>query len=152
MILATDPSLSIEFTIPAVPVAMPRQRHRVMNIGGKHISQNYTPKNAPVQTFKATCRLAAQQAYQGAPLTGPLRMDVEFVFPRISGQIWKTKPMPRLRHAKKPDRDNCEKALMDALRELLFVDDAQVCAGEVQKWIASGDEQPHVKVLITPIF
>lgn len=108
-------------------------------------------KPHPIAAFKATVRMAAQDAYRGAPLSGPLRMSIVFVFPRTSQQIWKTRPMPRLRHAKTPDRDNCEKAVMDALREIVFVDDAQVCCGEVEKWIAAGDEQPHVEIAIEAV-
>lgn len=132
----------IRFTIPAIPIAQPRQRHALF---GGHI-RNYTPSKHPVNDFKATARLAAAQAYQGPPLEGPLSMSVCFVFPRTKGETWKRREMPRIRHAKKPDRDNCEKSLMDSLRGLLFIDDAQVCAGEVCKWIAAGDEQPHVTV------
>lgn len=59
--------------------------------------------------------------------------------------------MPRLPHAKKPDRDNLDKAYLDALRGLLWIDDAQICDGRIEKWIAAGDEQPHVLITVTPI-
>ena len=75
-------------------------------------------------------------------------MDVEFVFPRPGVMVWKKKPMPRVRHTKKPDRDNLEKALMDALKGIVWIDDAQVCDGSIRKWIAAGDEQPGVHVVI----
>jgi len=65
--------------------------------------------------------------------------------------VWKTRPMPREPHAKNPDRDNCDKALMDALKGLAWNDDSQVCQGEIQKWIAAGNEQPHALVTITKI-
>jgi len=146
MALATNTAIS--FTVPAVPVAQPRQRHRAAMINGKPISMNYTPRDGTIQTFKATCAMAARAVYQGPPLQGPIWLEVDFVFPRTCNQIWKTKSMPRLRHAKKPDRENCEKALLDALTGILFVDDCQVCDGPVRKWIASGDEQPHVEVTI----
>lgn len=142
---------SITFIVPAVPVAQPRQRHRIITSGARTFAQNYTPRDAPVGTFKATVRLAAQHAYKGPPLTGPLRVDVLLVFPRPTNLIWKTRAMPRLRHAKKPDRDNCDKAVMDALKGLLWVDDSQACAGEVQKWIAAGDEQPHVRISVAEL-
>lgn len=140
----------IVFCVPAVPVAQPRQRHRIVStkLGGTFVS-NYTPTKAPVNAFKATVRLAAATTHYGRPLEGPLRLDAEFVFPRPSNLRWKRRAMPRQRHWKKPDRDNCEKALLDAMRGLMFLDDAQVCDGSIQKWIAAGDEQPHVKVTLT---
>ena len=138
---------AIAFTVPAVPVAQPRQRHAM--IAG-HV-RNYTPKNDPVNTFKAAAQMALRQAYQGPPLTGPIRLDVVYVFPRPKSMIWKSKPMPRERHTKKPDRDNVEKALKDSLSKLAWVDDSQVWCGEPQKWIAAGGEQPHVEVVIRQV-
>lgn len=113
--------------------------------------RSYIPANDPVNAFKASVRLSAAQVHSGGPITGPVMVDAEFVFPRMKGQIWKTKPMPRLRHAKKPDTDNLQKAVFDALTGLLWIDDAQICDGRIQKWIAAGDEQPHVVITITPL-
>ena len=92
--------------------------------------------------------MAARAAYDGPPLDAPLRVDCTFVFPRTKQQIWKSKPMPRLPHTKKPDRDNCDKAVLDALSGLLWIDDCQVCQGSLEKVIAAGDEQPHVRVRV----
>jgi Holliday junction resolvase RusA-like endonuclease len=54
-------------------------------------------------------------------------------------------------HAKKPDRDNCDKSVMDALKGIAWIDDAQVAGGEIWKYIASGDEQPHVVIRIAEL-
>ncbi len=141
--------VQIQFTVPAVPKAQPRQRQRVVKKGDKSFVMNYTPQAAPVQDFKATVRMAAREAYDGPPLDGPLRCDLTFVFPRTLAQTWKTRPMPRLGHDKKPDRDNLDKAVMDSLTGLLWVDDAQICDGRIMKLIASGDEQPHVLISVS---
>lgn len=135
----------VEFIVPAIPVPQPRPR---ATIRGNHAAV-YHPKNTPVEDFKATCRLAASEAYSGPPLDGPLRLDVEFVFPRPKAMFWKTKPMPRVWHTKKPDRDNVDKSLMDALSGLLWHDDSQVCDGRIQKWTAAGDEQPHARLVLS---
>lgn len=37
---------------------------------------------------------------------------------------------------------------MDALKGLAWNDDAQVCQGSIEKWIAAGDEQPHAVITI----
>lgn len=147
---------AIEFTVPAIPCAQPRQRHAVIN--GQ--ARNYAPTTVgkgvnkrphPIVEFKHAARRAATEAHPGGPLTGPLRVDVVFVFPRTSNMFWKTRPMPRVPHAKKPDRDNCDKAILDSLKGICFVDDSQVCDGRIEKWIAAGNEQPHVWVRITPV-
>ena len=141
----------IEFTVPAVPVAQPRQRHSAQVICGRVISRNYTPAGHAVNSFRASVRMAAREAYSGPPLDGPLCVDVVAVFPRPQSQIWKRREMPRQRHAKKPDRDNLDKAILDCLSGILWRDDCQVCAGSIEKWIAAGDEQPHVTVRVSSV-
>ena len=140
----------IEFTVPSVPVAQPRQRHRVVVSGGKAFSTNYTPRNDPVQTFKAAVQFAAQQAYSGPPLEGPLRMNLIFVFPRPAS-VRKKDGLGRLPHTSKPDRDNIMASCQNALNKLTYRDDAQICAGFVEKWKAAAGEQPHVEVEISRI-
>lgn len=146
----------ITFTVPAVPVAQPRSR--VTSIHGH--ARAYEPRTVkratgnqphPIAEFKAAVKYAASQAYSGAPLEGPLRVDVVFVFPRPSALRWKTKPMPRIQHISKPDRDNLDKAVLDSLKGLVWIDDCQACDGRIQKWIAAGDEQPHVEVTIEQV-
>lgn len=127
----------IAFSVPAVPVAQPRQRHAL--IAG-HV-RNYTPTKSPVNEYKATLRLAASQAYSGPPLQGPLVAVIVFVFPSKTKRSRKPK-------ATRPDCDNLAKATLDALNSLLYGDDSQIVSLRVEKWHASGDEQPHVNVLI----
>lgn len=137
--------MTIFIHVPAVPVAQPRPR---ATIRGHHAAV-YSPAKHPVEAFKATVRMAAHSTLGPfVPLDGPLSVDIVFVFPRPKNRIWKTKPMPRERHTKKPDRDNCDKGVLDALSGLLWIDDCQVCAGSIEKWIASGDEQPHVTITV----
>jgi Holliday junction resolvase RusA-like endonuclease len=141
--------MQITINIPAIPVAQPRQRHRLVKTNsGKEFIQNYAPAKHPVQNFKATVRMAFREAYEGPPLKGALRCDCLFIMPRPKNLIWKTRSMPRLPHVVKPDRDNLDKAVMDALKGLAWIDDSQICQGNIEKWIASGDEQPHAVITI----
>lgn len=139
----------VSFTVPAIPIAQPRQRHRVVSAGGRSFAQNYTPHNSPVNDYKAAVQFAATQAYQGAPHDGPVALAVVFVFPRPAGKRWKTKPMPRGRHCGKPDVDNLVKSLTDAMNGLVYVDDARISELTVHKVIAAGDEQPHCEINLT---
>jgi len=138
---------TIEFSVPSIPVAQPRAR--ATSIGGH--ARIYEPKDHPIAAFKACVRLAASGAFSGAPLTGPLRVDCVFVFPRVQAMRWKSKPMPRVRHTTKNDLDNICKAVFDALNGLLYADDRQICELHAEKWIAAGDEQPHVLVKVTEL-
>lgn len=143
--------MTIQFTVPAVPVAQPRQRHRIVAANGRTFTQNYTPAKHPVNSFKATARMAAAGVLV-SPFTGPVAMTAVFVMPRTKGQIWKTKPMPRLPYSKpKNDWDNLGKSLCDALTGLVWNDDGQLCDVRVERWIAAGDESPHVEVIVTEI-
>lgn len=135
---------SIAFTVRSVPVSQPRQRVAV--IAGR--ARNYTPTKHPVNTFKAACQIAADGVYNGPPLEGPLRIELEFVFPRPAAKIWKRKPMPRELHTKKPDIDNLTKAVLDALNRQVWRDDAQLAEVVASKWIASGKEPPHVRIVV----
>lgn len=146
----------VSFVVPAVPVAQPRAK--ATTIGGK--ARMYTPttrktadgerKSNGVAEFKATVRMAAKEYYSGPPLTGPLRVDVTFVFPRHSNKVWKNKPMPRYHHTTKPDRDNLDKMILDSLTGLLWADDKSICQGTITKCHASGNEQPHVEINVSP--
>ena len=140
--------MQILFTVCDVPIAQPRQKHRAFMSGGHMRTGNYTPAKHPVNAFKASCRKAANAAYSGAPLEGPIGLTLVFVLPRPQGMIWKRRQMPRVRHTKKPDADNLAKSLKDSLSKLTWGDDSQVCYLSIEKWIASGDEQPHVEVVI----
>lgn len=134
----------IAFTVPAIPIAQPRQRHAIR---GNYVA-NYTPTKHPVTAFKATVRLSFADAYQGPPLEGPVTLKIAFIFPRPGRMIWKKRDMPRVEHTSKPDLDNCLKSVKDALKGLAWRDDSQVSQLVACKHIASGDEQPHVYVEI----
>jgi len=139
----------IELHIPAVPIAQPRQRTRAdIKDDGIIAVQNYTPTKHAVNVFKATVRMVAAVQYKGAPLEGPLRVEIVLVFPRPRKLIWKTRPMPRRWHTIAPDSDNVAKAVKDSLSQLTFRDDSQVCDLDVKKFIAAGDEQPHATIKI----
>lgn len=143
----------LTFTVPAVPVAQPRAKATAFS--GK--ARMYTPHKTSagnsngVAEFKALVKLCAAHAYHGPPFQGPLRVDCTFVFPRESSKVWKSKPMPRYWHTVRPDRDNLDKLVLDSLSGLLWADDNQVCAGEILKWRAAGDEQPHVVVTVSQL-
>lgn len=139
----------IRIYVPASPVPQPRAR--TTSINGKPRMYEAKKEHA-IHTFKSTCRLAARQAYSGAPLEGPLEVTMLFVFPRPARLRWKSKPMPREPHTlDRGDVDNLIKATLDALNGQTFRDDAQVYRVAAEKWIAAGDEQPHVQIVIRPV-
>lgn len=145
----------IRLTVPAVPVPQPRAR--ATSIGGSARMHEVTSikqadgsrKPHAIVAFKATVRLAFEAAYSGPPHAGPVTIGVRFLMPRPKSMIWKTRPMPRVPHARaKCDIDNLAKAVMDALTGLAWVDDDQIWSATLIKQYAAGDEQPHCELVI----
>ena len=136
--------MRVEICIPGVPVAQPRAK--ATTFGGH--TRLYTP-DAKVRPFKEAIRILFAEAYQGPPTEKPVIVQITAVFPRTKGMIHKKKPMPRVPHAKKPDSDNVAKAVCDALNQIAWRDDSQCHYLIVQKFIASGDEQPHTRIVIS---
>lgn len=115
------------------PKAQPRARAFARNVGGRIITRMYDPASA--EGWKGEIAIAARVHAPPAPLEGPIRLDVTLYFKRPKRLTTKRFPRTPMRHDVKPDRDNCDKAVMDALTALGFWrDDCQVCAGSVEKW------------------
>jgi len=141
---ATGRAISIRFTVPGLPVAQPRQRHVARTVGGRVVACNYTPKNSPVNAYKAAVRLASAAAYAGSePLRGPLGCEISAFFPRPKAR----KGTDRCWHASRPDVDNLAKSTLDAGIAWL-VDDKLVARLVVEKWVCGKDELPRVEVVI----
>lgn len=140
----------ITFWIPGSPVGQPRQRVGIMH---GH-ARTYTPKTLkradgskranPIFAWKDAIRAAAGAHVPAATLEGPLDVSIKFYFPRPAAHFRAEKAAKKngvLLHAwapyfctSKPDRDNCDKAVLDVLTEMKFWnDDAQVCDGRIEK-------------------
>jgi Holliday junction resolvase RusA-like endonuclease len=144
--------IPIRFIVPCIPVAQPRQRHRIaQSADGRQWVANYTERKHPANAFKAAVQLAASEAYQGPPLTGALSVGLVFVLPRPGRLVWKSRPMPRRWHDWKPDAENLAKSAVDALTGTLWRDDAQVARLVIEKHVAAGDEQPHAEVTVAAL-
>lgn len=139
----------IRFTVTAVPIAQPRQSHRIIRSKktGAQFVQNFTSSKHPSQDFKASVRMEAAK-HLTEPLEGPVELLLCFVMPRPKNMIWKTRAMPRVPHVVTPDSDNLQKSVMDALKQLAWRDDSQVCSGRQIKVYAAGHELPKVEIVI----
>jgi Holliday junction resolvase RusA-like endonuclease len=137
---------SINFHTNCIPIAQPRQRHSFVN----GIARNYIPEIHPVTAFKKAIQLQAMATRQTKELIDyPVKLILDFVFPRPKNMIWKKKEMYSIPKASKPDFDNLAKSVCDALNGILWVDDSLVCKADITKRIASGSETPHVYIGIS---
>jgi Holliday junction resolvase RusA-like endonuclease len=145
----------LELRVPAVPVAQPRVRaaarfgKATMYTPTKIKAADGTKKDHPIVAFKATVRMAFERKFSGSPFVAPLRVDCCFVMPRPKKLMRKSDPPGRIPHAQKPDRDNLDKAVLDALKGLAWTDDCQASAGFIEKWWTAIDESAHVVVRIS---
>jgi crossover junction endodeoxyribonuclease RusA len=94
-----------------------------------------------------------KSAPAGLTLSGPVRVDAHFEFRRPKSHYRTGKHSAELRpdapnwHTLKPDRDNLDKSLLDALTQCgALCDDAIVCHGEVSKVYG---EHPGATITVT---
>ena len=77
------------------------------------------PKQGWVHTVSLTALQAMRQAQQWEPLDGPVRLIVTYYLPR-------GKTVKRALPTVKPDLDKLDRAVLDGLTHVVYVDDAQV--------------------------
>lgn len=87
------------------------------------------------QADKQAFLLMVQQHAPVKPFEGPLRITMEFFFARPKSHYNKhgVKPNAPIWHTSKPDGDNLEKFVLDALNGIYWRDDSQVCLMEKMK-------------------
>lgn len=138
------PKIKMEIRTTGKPFGQPRPR--ATRKGGLRI---YNPDNG-VEKMKEDIRTEAKKIFgtEDPPFTGPVILHALFLFPRPKSKIWKRKPMPREPHISRPDRDNLDKAVLDALTGIAYKDDSQVYSGVLTKVIAAGDEEPGILISI----
>ena len=138
--------------VNVAPAATPRPR--ATTAGGK--KRSYTPltvgkgagrRTHPAVVLKQAIAAEARRLHRGEPLDGPLRVDVLLVFPRPKSRPKKL-GSGRYPHTSRPDRDNCDKTVLDALTGIVWVDDCQVCAGGIRKVVAAVGEKAHVEITV----
>ena len=142
----------LTFFVQGFPAGQPRVKACKF---GKHI-RVYTPdsvkksdgsrKPHPASTWKKAVREAAKSAFTGPLFDQPICLNLTFYMPRPKSHFrsnGELKPNAPKWHTAKPDRDNLEKLVNDALtfKQLpdetkefgVWTDDNLVCDGKVRK-------------------
>lgn len=139
--------MRVSFKALVKPVPKGRPRFACM---GKHV-RTYTPTTTA--EFEQKIRIAARSSINPMPkFDGPLSVSIVFGMPVPKSWPRKAREdalrgvlMPKAR----PDIDNLEKAVLDALNGLLWVDDAQVVRKIGEKRYV---EEPFVEVSVEEIY
>lgn len=69
--------------------------------------------------------------WKNPPIEGPVRININFFFKRFKKSKNK---QHAFFHTVVPDLDNCVKAIKDALKKIVFLDDGQVCEMDLSKY------------------
>lgn len=118
----------LEFIIHMTPV--PKGRPRFAN------GIVYTPQETVL--FESAFRAFSRKYKPYEPLIGPLDIDLEFHFV-------KPKSSKRIHHTVRPDIDNLQKAVTDAMNNLFYKDDAQIIRVRATKFYS---EKEFIRIVI----
>lgn len=121
--------------------AAPKERARVVSNPATGMVASYTP--AKTRRFSALVRGVAVRVMAGAlPISGPVGMEIMFLFrPPKSWPLWRRTAAIDgvLAPTARPDMDNLDKALLDALNGVAFDDDALISRHGAEKRFAEQD-------------
>lgn len=120
------------FFVKGNPMPTPRPRVRVNGVF-------FTPVSAGLKAWREA--IAWQIKAPRVPMDGPVSVSVAFFFARpkkhFTGKGVLRPEFASSRHTQKPDRDNIDKCVLDAMtRKGVLRDDCLVCAGKVEKYWA----------------
>ena len=124
--MSADNSYTV--TIPGEPVSKGRPR---MTKRG----HTYTPKRTV--DYERMVQTLFHSEYGSPKLEGPilLRLDLYFGIPKSRSKAARKRMQQGLeRPCKRPDIDNCMKAVCDALNGIAYKDDSQIVAAVTQKF------------------
>jgi len=132
-----------EVRVDGIPKGQPRPRAFAF----KGHARIYDAGTA--EGWKSLVANAVKPHLPPAPLEGPVRVDMIFRFPRPKRLCRKKDPPGEVPHTAKPDIDNLEKSVFDALQQIgVFRDDGQVCAGEVLKFYHAIGGRPGATIRV----
>jgi len=152
------PTRTIEIVVEGEPIGQPRARHdprsgRVYTppvrekigtmTGGKPI---YGPDK--LQPWKERIALACYGKHRGA-IDQLMHVHIDAYFPRPQRLLKKSSPQGAIPHGEKPDKDNVEKAILDAMVDAgLIAKDQRVCGGGTFKWYVAVGSSPGARIRI----
>ena len=148
---ATPAAYKVEFAVPGAPVPKGRPRF-VATVGtdGKASGRAYTP--SLTRTYEESVRAAARAAMGRLNATSDavmLSMVAFIPIPASWSRPKKARAMAGLLlPVGRPDLDNYEKAITDALNGICYEDDSQIC--DVVKSKRYSD-RPRVHIAVHPV-
>lgn len=136
----------VAFTVPGVPAPQGSKTRTKWGV---------REDNPATRPWRSAVAWEATAAMQGrAALTGPLRLEVVFAFPRPRSHFGTGRNADRLKdtaptfHSAKPDCDKLVRAIGDALSGIVCRDDAEFSVVEARKVYGSPSAAIRVSSLL----
>lgn len=133
----------IAFTLPLDPHSVQHGGKRVAVINGK--PRFFKTKKAA--SWANAVGLCANRYRPSQPFSCPVKLCVTFVIRRPQSLGGKKYPEGRLPAPKRPDLDNLQKGLQDALKGF-WEDDSQIVELSLKKVYSAKGEEPKIEVEI----
>lgn len=122
---------------------VPQNRPRVYRHGGVMSSSPTVKTWRDVVALEMMAAKATRYPPLTLPLTGPVRVDLRFMFARPKRDKRKETSL----HDRRPDRDNLDKVILDCLEKCRWVEsDAQVVGSIYKWWLPAGDTEEGVQI------
>lgn len=136
--------MKVKFTIPGIPI--PKARPRVVR------GRAFTPKKTKdyEALVKDVYRLTVGEYLGDSAIVATI--DLYFPIPESYSKSKKRRIADgEIKHTKRPDVDNCAKAILDALNEVAYKDDAQIVESRITKHYAV-DGKMRAEVVLEEVF
>jgi Holliday junction resolvase RusA-like endonuclease len=140
---------NITFFVPGLPA--PGGSKRAFVVGGRAVLTEDCKRSKP---WRSRVAAVANDAHAGPPLDGPLALEMVFSLPRPKGHFGSGRNAGRVRPsapaypATKPDTTKLVRSTEDALKGIVWRDDAQVVEQVARKVYA---DRPGVLVTVYPM-
>ena len=128
-----------------------QKRHRTYT-KGRHGKPLPFPRQVdPSAQSKVSFREIVQRQAPQVPYDCPLRVDLWLFFPRPKSHFRTGKYAGILKdnapewHSKRPDRDNCDKLILDSMTGVFWTDDSRICDGRIVKRYS---DKPRTEIYI----
>lgn len=133
----------ITFTIPVCPASLQFSGKRVMVRAGRPIFF----KQKKASDWEKIVGWYANPHRPANALEGPLKLAVTYVLKRPIALNAKRYSRERIPAPKRPDLDNLQKNLQDAVKGF-WIDDAQIVKLDISKCYAAVAETPRIEITI----
>lgn len=147
----------ITFFVPGIPAPGGSKRAFIIKKGGVMTGRVAMVDAGGQRTkdWRQACVAVAHENRPAEPFRCPLRVDFDFVMPRIKAHFHTSKSKAGLlredapiHHTSKPDRTKLTRSTEDALKGIIWADDSQIVAGETRK---SYGANPGCTITILPL-